>query len=244
MWMARENEAPHTSDGEVRRRCLPKALLTLCVAALLTCAIASPASADSASITFTDAAGVVDPVVGVGRTATLSGTSSISQRVYVRFRPAGGAPCAPSASSDSGSQDFGGFSGDTFSGSTVNGNFTFQKTGTWSEPGTFMFCIYLAATDATATVPFVQDITFRSPVGSISATVEPITPLVGQAATVTIAGSSESPKRVYAAVRAAGGAPCAVSYDADQGRGLVNGVSVNGAFSVNETTTRPRPATT
>ena len=136
---------------------------------------------------------------------------------------------------------FSGFSGDTFSGSTVNGNFTLRKTGTWSEPGTFMFCIYLAATESTATVPFAQNITFRSPVGSISATLAPIAPLVGQATTVTITGSSESPKRVYAAVRTAGGAPCAVSYDADPGRGLVNGVSVNGAFSVTETTTPSEP---
>lgn len=241
MSMARNNQALPTSDGAGGRGRPATALLTLCLAALLALAVASPAAADSASITFTDATGAVDPVVGVGRTVTLSGTSTVSQRVYVRFRPAGGAPCAPSASSDSGGASFNGFSGDTFYGTNVNGNFTLQKTGTWSEPGTFMFCIYLAATESTPTVPFVQHITFRSPVGSISATVAPIAPLVGQATTVTITGSSESPKRVYASVRAAGGAPCAVSYDADPGRGLVAGVNVNGAFSVTETTTPSEP---
>ena len=66
----------------------------------------------------------------------------------------------------------------------------------------------------------------------------PITPQAGQVATVTIAGSSEAPKRVYAKLRPAGGAPCATSYDADSGRNLVGGTNVNGAFSVPATTTQ------
>lgn len=228
---------PHPGRDGKRRRIARPALATICVTALLALAFTSPALADSASITFTDAAGQSDPVVGVGRTVTLSGSSSVSQRVYVRFRPVGGAPCAPSASSDSGSLSFDGFSGDTFSGATVNGNFTLQKTGTWTRPGAFQFCIYLAATESTATTPFTQNITFRSPGGAISATVSPITPLVDQPATLTVTGSSEAPSRVYAAIRAGGGAPCAVSFDADPGRSLINGTNVNGAFTLTATTT-------
>jgi hypothetical protein len=208
---------------------------------LLTLAGASPALADSASLSFTDAAGVSDPVVGVGRTLTLSVNSAVSTHVYVRYRPAGGAPCAPSASSDSGSGGFEGFSGDTFNGTTVNGTVKLAKTGTWPTPGTFQFCIWLAASESTPATPFMQNVTFRRPVGAISATVAPITPQVNELATVTIVGSSEAPKHVYATIRPAGGAPCATSWNADSGRSLVNGRDVNGAFSVQATTSQATP---
>jgi hypothetical protein len=221
------------------RRLLTAAAATM----LLTLASAGPALADSASLSFTDAAGVSDPVVGVGRTITLSVSSAVSTRVHVRFRPAGGAPCAPSASSDSGASSFEGFSGDTFSGTTVNGNVTLTKTGIWPTPGTFQFCIWLAESTSTPATAFVQHVTFRRPVGSISATVAPITPRVGETATVTIVGSTEAPKYIYASIRAAGGAPCATSASADSGHRLVNGVSKNGAFSVPVTTIQSAPGT-
>src|ERR1700710_1494602 len=101
------------------RRTLGFALLG---ATLLALVGASPALADSASITFTDAAGASDPAVGVGRTFTVTGNSAVSKNIYVLVRPAGGAPCAPSASSDAGTSspyDYE-FSGDSFYGAAVN----------------------------------------------------------------------------------------------------------------------------
>ncbi len=226
------------------RRTLGFALLG---ATLLALSAASPALADSASITFTDAAGASDPAVGVGRTFTVTGNSAVSKSLYVLARPAGGAPCAPSASSDAGTTNFGSyygsFSGDDFFGATVNGDFTRRKTGTWSSPGAFMFCIWLASSSSSPATPFTQVVTFRQPTGSISATVTPISPLAGQTATVTITGSSEAPKSVFATIRPAGGAPCATSYSADSGRGLIDGKSVNGAFSVTATTTQSTAGT-
>ena len=71
----------------------------------------------------------------------------------------------------------------------------------------------------------------------ISGSIAPVSPQVNQQATVTITGSSEAPERVYATYRVAGGAPCAVSYDADSGHGLISGTSVNGTFTVTETLT-------
>jgi hypothetical protein len=211
---------------------------TLLTAALLALTIASPALADSASISFTDAAGTSDPVVGVGRTFTVTGNSAVAKQLYVLVRPAGGAPCAPSASSDAGTTDYyGSFSGDTFYGASVNGDFTRRKTGTWGTPGSFMFCIWLATSSSAPATPITQVVTFRSPTGTISATVAPVTPQTGQTVTITITGSSEAPKYVYASIRPAGGAPCATSYSADSGNGLISGRSVNGAFSVTTTTT-------
>ncbi len=69
------------------RRTLGSALLGATLLALLA---ASPALADSASITFTDAAGTSHPAVGVGRTFSVTGNSAVSKRLYVLFRPAGG----------------------------------------------------------------------------------------------------------------------------------------------------------
>lgn len=220
---------------EAGRRTLGLALLG---AVLLALTVASSAQADSASITFTDAVGNSDPAVGVGRTLSVTGNSAVSKRVYVKVRAAGGAPCAPSASSDAASRSYyGSFAGDDLYGTTVNGNFTLRKTGTWDTPGSFLFCTWLASTSTDPVAPFSQVVTFRAPTGSISATVAPIAPLAGQTATVTIAGSSEAPKRVYSKIRPAGGAPCAPSASTDSGNGLIYGTDVNGAFSVATTTT-------
>jgi|GEM_PF-2290251 len=212
--------------------------LALLGATLLALTAAPPALADTASISFTDAAGASDPVVGVGRTFTVAGNSAVSKELYVRFRPAGGAPCAPSASSDAGSNDWGSFSGDSFTGASVNGDFIRRKTGVWHTPGSFMFCIWLASSSSAPVTPITQVVTFRSPTGTISGSVAPVTPLAGQVATVTVTGSSEAPKYVYASIRPAGGAPCATSYSADSGQSLMNGRSVNGAFTEQATTTQ------
>jgi hypothetical protein len=206
--------------------------------ALVLCVGAAPANADTAALTFLDATGKSDPVADVGRTLNLVGNTSVSKRVYLRVRPNGGAPCAPSASSDSGSNSFGGFSGPTINDSTVNGNFKFQKTGAWPDAGTFLFCVWLADTESSSVTPISQVITFRNPTGVISATVNPAQVQLNQTATVTISGSTEAPEQVYATVRPAGGAACATSYDADSGRRLVDGTNVNGAFSVQATTTQ------
>ena len=216
--------------------------MALVGAMLLALTAASAARADSASITFTDAAGTSDPAVDLGRTMTVTGNTTVGKYLYVLVRPAGGAPCAPSASSDAGTTSYyGSFYGDNINGSSVNGNFTRRLTGTWNTPGSFMFCIWLASSSSAPATPITQVVTFRRPTGTISATVSPIAPLADQTATVTITGSSEAIKYVYATIRPAGGAPCATSYSADSGRGLVSGTRVNGAFSVAATTSQSTP---
>lgn len=218
-------------------------MLLLFTGAALVCA-AAPAAADTATITFQDAAGRNDPVAGIGRALILAGNTTVAKRVYIGYRSVGGAPCAPSASSDSalrGGGQWDGFSGDPFNETSVNGNFTLRKTGTWRTPGTFTFCIWLASSSDAVSQPIRQDVTFRAPTGTVSGSVTPASPQVNETATVTFTGSSEAPKRVYATYRLAGGAPCAVSYDADSGRGVVNGENVNGAFSFTKSLTLSDP---
>lgn len=224
---------PKTTAGQtLRGRWALGVALVIALFALLG---AGQALADSASISVTTTGGQSDPVAKVPRIFSISGVASIPEHVYVKSRAPGGAPCAPTAISDSGST----FEGGYFSwgwDENVNGTFNLQRVLTWSSPGTEVFCIWLAASQEAITTPITQTITFRAPTGTITATVNPITPQPGQQATVTISGASESPERVYAAIRPAGGAPCAPTFEADTGHNLVNGESVNGSFSTQATT--------
>lgn len=195
------------------------------------------AFADSVTLSVTTTTGASDPAASVARVFTLSGTSAVETYVWVKYRPPGGAPCAPSPSTDTGDSLFGN-SSPYFNGTQVNGAFNLTRAHTWSTPGTVVFCFWLSAQSNTVSTPFTQAITFRPPTGTITATVDPISPLVDQAATVNVTGASEAPAYVYAKVRAAGGAPCAPSYAADSGSSVISGTEVNGAFSMSATVTQ------
>lgn len=196
------------------------------------------ALADSASISVTTTAGASDPAAGVPRTYTLSGNTASPKRYFVKYRPTGGSACAANATSDSGTAIDDAYPTGWYGDATANGDFSSSYAFSWRTPGSFLFCIWLATDSSQVVTPISQTITFRSPSGTISATVNPTTPLPGQQATVTVTGASEAPERVFATVRSAGGAPCAQSYDADTGTGLISGQSVNGSFSVQATTTQ------
>lgn len=215
----------------------PRLFPTLLLAALLPALGLGTATAhaDSASLSFTDASGKSDPVAGVGRTATLSGSTASSKRLYVRHRPAGGAPCAPSASSDSGEVYLDGDWNAKFYGDYANGAFKLQSTGVWNRPRTEMFCIWIADNDSQSVTPISQTFTFRAPSATVSGTVEPVAPMVGAEVTLTVTGTSEAPKEVFGKVRDAGGAPCAATYDSDTGGRVFSGNDVNGSFTFTAT---------
>jgi hypothetical protein len=197
------------------------------------------ALADSASISVTNTAGESDPAAGLARVFTLSGTASIPEYAFVKYRAPGGAPCAPNAAEDTGSPLAGTFDS-PFWEAQIEGTFSIRNVMTWEPPGTVMFCIWLAKGEREIVSPITQTISFRSPRGTISATVNPLTPAPGQTATVTVTGSSEAPERVYAKIRPAGGAPCAPTYEADTGENLIEGSAVNGAYSMQTTTTQTK----
>jgi hypothetical protein len=213
----------------------------LAILAVLVCA--GTALADSASISVTNTGGQSDPAAGVPRVFTISGIASIPEKVFVKYRSPGGAACAPSAESDSGSslsqgQHEGAF--DFAYDSSVNGEFNLQQVYNWAPSGTFVFCIWLASGESTITTPITQTITFRSPTGTITATLNPTTPTPGQQATVTVTGSSESPAKVFAKIKTAGGGGCALTYEADSGENLIDNASVNGSFSTQATTVQSK----
>jgi len=194
------------------------------------------AFADSATISVTTTTGASDPAAGVARVFTLSGTSAVATAVWVKYRAAGGAACAPSAEADTGTSLYRGST--SFYGRAVNGAFTLSGADTWRTPGTFVFCIWLSSQATSVATPFMQAITFRAPTGTITASVNPITPQVDEAATVTVTGASEMAASVFAKIRPGGGVGCAPTFSADSGDGLIFGKGVDGAFSLPVTTTQ------
>jgi hypothetical protein len=190
---------------------------------------AQSALADSAAITITDTTGNVDPAAGVPRVFTLSGTASVPEIEWVRYRPSGGAPCGPTVNSDSGTLV-------NLYGQTVDGNFTLNTAVTWSAPGSYLFCTWLSHDSNAVTTPFSQTIVFRAPTGSIGATLNPAQPTPKSAATITVSGASEAPEYVFATYHNTGSA-CAVTFSTDTGADLINGSRVNGSYSIPVTQT-------
>ena len=208
-------------------------LAALGVVTVVALAAAGTAMADSAALTVTDSAGRPDPAAQVPRVFTITGNAAVSEYLWASYRPAGGAPCAPSPYSDNASSQ-------VVSQHAVNGTFSFNQVLTIQSAGTYQFCIWLTPSGSTATTPITQVFTFRSPTGTISATLNPLVPRPGQQTQVSVSGSSEAPERVYATVRAAG-APCAPTFDSDTGSSVIDGSSVNGAFTATGTTAQQQP---
>jgi hypothetical protein len=209
------------------------------IAAIATAQLAgaAPAAADTAVLTVTTTTGQSDPAAGVPRIFTVSGSTSLPKQLFVKFRATGGAPCAPSASSDSGT--YLGIA-ENFDGYAVNGAFSSQEVLTRSQPGDVLYCIWLADDRWAIATPIAQTVTFRAPTATVSGTVGPVTPRTRQLARVTIAGTSETPTSLFAKIRGAGGAPCAPTAASDTGSEPVDFdyINVNGAFSTTATVTQ------
>lgn len=197
-----------------------------------TFAFAAQAHADSATIKVLTTDGRVDPVAGVSRIWSISGQATNRVGLMVKYRPVGGQQCAPTAETDSGRWLRWWYLSGGDANKKVEGVFDSRDAFVWEdEPGTFQFCIWLADRPSTIVTPITQVITIRRPTGTITATINPPVPQPGDPITVTVTGTSESPKRVFATYRPAG-APCAPNYSTDTGRGLIDGDQVDGTFSI------------
>jgi hypothetical protein len=230
-------EGPNVLFPSRRARTALAALAAVLLASLLT---AGSALADSATISITDTTGKSDPATGLPRTYTVSGTTSAPKNIYIKVRNPGPTPCGPTAESDSGTW-WNGYDDYTWA-KDANGNYSFSNVGTTSLNGTYMFCIWVAADEESSVTAVTQMITFRLPTGTISATINPVTPVPGQAFAVTINGVSEAPENVYALIRGAG-TPCSQTYDADDDLtrddytlfGDYRGGAVNGNYTLSQT---------
>jgi hypothetical protein len=206
----------------------------LALVALFICA--GSAFADSASLSVTNTAGESDPAAEVPRVFAVHVDTQAPEHVYIKYRNPGGEPCASTADTDPGRWFENYAAWEWASNLEVDGEKTFSHAGTWSTAGTSVFCIWLAQNTESIVTPITQTITFRSPTGTITATVNPATPRPGEKATVTVTGVSEASEHVYARVHMAGSTGCAPTYQAESGESLIEGSSVNGSFSVHATT--------
>lgn len=215
-----------TPSRRSRPRQAQRAAVLGIVAALALLAGTPAALAASPSITVTTTVGQSDPVAWIPRLFTVSGSAPTSERLYVKHRAAGGAPCAPSPYTDTGSAWTG------FYDLPVSGSFSFQKVITWDAIGNWMFCFWLAPDQETISTPTAQIVSFRMPTGSFApATISPLLLRPDVDATITITGVSEAPRFLFAKVKPADAQPCALTYDAEQGEPLINGEMAEGAFT-------------
>jgi hypothetical protein len=188
---------------------------------------AGSALADSASLTVTTDAGVSDPVAYIPRNFTVSGSVTGAKKLFVKHRAAGGPPCAGSAYTDPGT-----FLDTSFYGATVSGPFSITRVLTWRTPGSWMLCYWFANAETAPAPAITQVVSVRQPPGSIGAAVNPVAPVAGEHATITLSGATEATRRVYAKIRPADGTPCAASFDADPGGAMTDGWTVTGAYSI------------
>lgn len=209
------------------------AVVTFLATAML--AVSAGAAMADASIAITAADGRSDPVAFIPRIFTVSGSAPGATRLFVKHRAVGGASCAPSPYLDPGS------SWTDFYNLPVNGAFGFPKAITWDAAGSWMFCFWLTSDERTPATPVSQTVSFRLPTGSMTASVAPTLIRPNQRLRVTVSGTSEAARNLYAKVRRAGTGPCATSFDLDIGRSLISGESVNGAFTGDAITFQPTP---
>jgi hypothetical protein len=229
--------------AKLRRRTLlcPPAFRQSLAIGFIACAAllagAAPALADSVAIGVTTGSGQPDPMAFSPRVFTISGTSSTSKRLYIKFRAADGTSCGTVPIGEPG-RWLTGFAGD----SIVSGSFGFQKVMTWDASGPYLFCSWLAASDSSIVYPIAQTVVFRPPTGTIDvARITPAVPRPDQYFTLTLSGTTEAPARVYAKIRPAGGPPCAGRYADDPGATLRNGEDVGGPFSTFPETVEHNP---
>jgi hypothetical protein len=205
------------------------------VAAATIALSATLAHAAGESVSVTTADGRSDPVAFIPRIFTVSGTASGATRLFVKHRAVGGAECAPTPYLDPGSSWTG------FYNLPVNGAFSFSKAITWDAAGSWMWCFWLGPDERVTSVASTQTVTFRLPTGSMTAGVVPTLIRPNQRLRVTVTGTSEAARNLYAKVRRAGTGPCAASYDLDPGQSLISGEGVSGAFTGDAITFEPTP---
>ncbi len=203
------------------------------LAALGALVCAPTALGDRSVITNLDAAGRDDPVALVPRTFTVVANTSVKKRVLIKYRAVGGAPCAPSANSDSGTWAlqwpyyF-----------EINGDKTTGEVKTWSTTGPLMFCTWLADNGSSVATPITQTITFRSPTSTIDASQSPSPATAGADFIIGASLTTEAPARFYATL-ANPGVACAGTFGSDSGSELTDGTEVNGTASFQWKVNRP-----
>jgi len=136
-------------------------------------------------------------------TFVATGTTSATTEIYGKLRHARGVPCAPSYSTDAGSGLF--FADPTGA----------QEVITRDDPGSYVLCAYLATSSAaTPLEALTLPVAVRPNNATLSLRV-PSNGFRGVGVPVTIAGTTELDRNVYATAKPVGAGPCGRSRAAD-----------------------------
>lgn len=217
-------------------------------------AMAAPAAsaANTVGISYTDGAGLGDPVPGLPRTETVSGSSDADQLLFIKGRPAGTGDCAatpagdvgkPLGSTSDGRIGFFSAGASVIYGSSIDaGPFRFVTGGTFAgDAGTYLYCVWFAPSETTITTPISGTVTFRPRRGdfAMSLGAAQVRPTAMQ--TLSITGTAEGTASIRGKIRAAGGPPCAATMAQDPGERLSFSSIATGAFSASDRFRREQP---
>jgi hypothetical protein len=184
----------------------------------------NPPTRETASLKVLTAHGKVDPVADVGRVFQFKLYSPAETYLYVKYRSAGGAPCAATDDSDSGES--------LVSDQTVAvGASHYRDAQTWSGTGRVLFCMWLGSSgDDPSSKVFSQTIKFRPPRGTIAFRATPAYGRVEHPTTLHFTGATEAPRELLVKYRSAGGAGCAPTAGSDSGSEIIY-TDENGGFN-------------
>lgn len=150
----------------------------------------APEPTRSVSFAVLTAHGKVDPVPEIGRVFAFTVNSPTDTTLFVKDRPAGGAPCAPTEDSDTGNE--------ILNSDVSAGRHPVRQAFTWPSAGAYLFCMWLgsSSSDASSKVSSAT-IRFRQPRGSVSFSSSPSHPSINQATVLRFVGTSEVPRTLF-----------------------------------------------
>lgn len=160
-----------------------------------------------------------------------SGRADRPSYFYAKIKPAGGRPCAPTASTDDGTSITTKYQG-------AAGPWTTRATAEASDApnaGDYLLCAWLEVDNAAVATRSIT-VHVRSPRATLVLGVptQPVAP--GEPVTVNFQGTSELQRFVYARIKPAGGT-CGAGPEADTGDSIVYHQSVQGNFTFSRPTT-------
>jgi hypothetical protein len=187
---------------------------------------ASAASAQAASISLAVSA---DPSEEQAFTITASGTADASSYVYLFIRPAGGAPCAATAGTETGGTGL-------LSTLVPAGAFAVPTTHTSQSPSDYLLCAYLGSSSTTAAATS-KAITVRPNRATLTISA-PAMAIPDQPVVLTFQGSTEVGRELFATIKPVGATSCGSAHSTDVGgQDIFSYQPIQGTYSVPESRT-------
>ena len=156
----------------------------------------------------------------------MTGSDEISQPLYAKTRllPSGGGACAPTASPDKGVQ---------LGGSGASQKGSFQKTfkTTFSTPGAWLVCGWLASGGSTTPLAAASlVVVVRAPTETLAISADAPSAKAGTLVTVKATGISEFGRTLYLRTRPDDGRGCGLHPSIDPGTRIGKPVAVSGQY--------------